>query len=278
MVKKRMTILLLAMTLCAALVVASGESTLSARIEGTVLTVNWNGAGPTGTLEIYRNGWPIAVCAVQGASGEKTIETSAHSGRISVKLKTASGCLTADAEIWDSQTAPPATAKPTLVPESTPKPDLNPTPVQNQTVSPTIKPTPVQTIRPSVAPSVSVPASGRGDLASEVIRQVNAERAKNGLSALREDAELTRAACVRANEIVALFSHTRPDGTAWSTVSGRAYGENIAKGQKTADKVMAAWLTSEGHRANILRPGFGSIGVCAILVDGVTYWVQLFGK
>lgn len=115
-------------------------------------------------------------------------------------------------------------------------------------------------------------------LAAEVIRQVNAERQKAGLTQLRTDAALTAAACVRAREIAQKFSHTRPDGSAWSTVSAGVYGENIAMGQRTADKVMAAWLTSSGHRANILRPGFGSIGVCAIRVNGVTYWAQLFGK
>ena len=90
--------------------------------------------------------------------------------------------------------------------------------------------------------------------------------------------ELTRAACVRASEIVRQFSHTRPDGSSCFTVSGAAYGENIAKGQSGADRVMAAWMSSEGHRANILRESYGSIGVCALKVNGVIYWVQLFGK
>ena len=110
------------------------------------------------------------------------------------------------------------------------------------------------------------------------MRQVNEERIKAGLTALREDPALTQAACTRAREIVRKFSHTRPDGTAWSSVSARAFGENIAMGQRTADKVMAAWLTSPGHRANILRASFGSIGVCCLVSGGVTYWVQLFGK
>ena len=118
----------------------------------------------------------------------------------------------------------------------------------------------------------------RDGLAAEVVRQVNAERAKAGLKALRVDAELTRAARVRAREIARVFSHTRPDGTPWSTVSALAYGENIAVGQRTADKVMAAWLTSAGHRANLLRASYGSIGVCCYVSGGVTYWVQLFGK
>ena len=115
-------------------------------------------------------------------------------------------------------------------------------------------------------------------LSMDVIRQVNMERSKAGLGELRVDAELNRAACVRVLEITRRFSHTRPDGGAWNTVSDSVLGENIAMGQRTADKVMAAWLTSAGHRANILRPGFGSIGVCAYRVNGVTYWAQLFGR
>jgi uncharacterized protein YkwD len=115
-------------------------------------------------------------------------------------------------------------------------------------------------------------------LAGEVFRQVNLERTKRGLGALRSNAELDRAARVRAGEIARKFSHTRPDGRAWRTVSSAAYGENIAMGQRTADKVMAAWMTSSGHRANILRPSYGSIGVCAVVSGGVTYWVQLFGR
>ena len=132
---------------------------------------------------------------------------------------------------------------------------------------------------PSPKPTAT-PAAGntQSGLAAEVARQVNAERRKAGLSELSVSAELTRAAAVRAREIVQKFSHTRPDGTAWSTVSKAAYGENIAMGQRTADKVMAAWMSSSGHRANILRPSFGSIGVCAYVSGGVTYWVQLFGK
>lgn len=122
-------------------------------------------------------------------------------------------------------------------------------------------------------------ASGwRDDFAGEVARQVNEERAKAGLSGLRVDAELTRAARVRATEIAQKFSHTRPDGSSWSTVSESAFGENIAVGQQTPDKVMAAWLTSEGHRANILRGTYGSIGVACYVTGGVVYWVQLFGR
>lgn len=114
--------------------------------------------------------------------------------------------------------------------------------------------------------------------ARSVVDQVNRERTARGLSALRVDPALTAAAQIRAQEIVERFSHTRPDGTRWSTVSSVAYGENIARGQKTADKVMAAWMSSSGHRANILRANYGSIGVACVQSGGVYHWVQLFGR
>lgn len=115
-------------------------------------------------------------------------------------------------------------------------------------------------------------------LAYQVVQQVNAERARYGLNALEADSTLNAAAALRAEEISRKFSHTRPDGSKWSSVSRKAYGENIARGQKTADKVMAAWLTSDGHRRNILRASFGSIGVSCVKANGVYYWVQIFGK
>ena len=126
--------------------------------------------------------------------------------------------------------------------------------------------------------TAAVAVSAAGDVEGELVAQVNAERAKSGAKALRVDGELTRAAQVRAREIARSFSHTRPDGRAWHTVSASAYGENIAVGQTTVDKVMAAWLTSQGHRENILRASYGSIGVCHYISNGIHYWVQLFGK
>ncbi len=128
----------------------------------------------------------------------------------------------------------------------------------------------------STQPPASV--SNRQDLATQVLNLMNGERAARGLSPMRMDPELTRAACVRAGEIARSFSHTRPDGSAWSTVSGAAYGENIARGQNSAEKVIAAWMTSTRHRENMLRSSYGSVGICAYKVNGVMHWVQLFGK
>lgn len=114
--------------------------------------------------------------------------------------------------------------------------------------------------------------------AQAVIADVNAERASRGLGTLRPDAALTAAARVRALEIAEKFSHTRPDGSRWKTVSAHALSENIARGQKTPDKVMAAWMSSPDHRAAVIRESYGSIGVACVKIGGVYHWVQLFGK
>ena len=114
--------------------------------------------------------------------------------------------------------------------------------------------------------------------AQQAVYETNIERARYGLSALRVDPALPAAARIRAQVFVEKFSHTRPDGSRWKTVSDVAYAENIARGQKTPDKAVAAWMTSDGHRRNILREGYGSIGVACIRAGSVYYWVQLFGK
>lgn len=120
------------------------------------------------------------------------------------------------------------------------------------------------------------------EYAQEVVRLVNEERAKNGLSALTIDYTAAKAADVRAGEIESYFSHTRPDGSSCFTalsqagVSYMGAGENIAKGQRTPAEVMNGWMNSPGHRANILNEKFTKIGVSYKMVNGTPCWVQLF--
>ena len=119
--------------------------------------------------------------------------------------------------------------------------------------------------------------------AAQVAELVNAERAKAGLPALQLQTDLTRAANVRAREIKQKFSHTRPDGSNFSSVlaeqgiSYRMSGENIAYGQSSPQAVMEGWMNSSGHRANILNSNFKNIGVGLYQDErGVNHWVQLF--
>lgn len=116
------------------------------------------------------------------------------------------------------------------------------------------------------------------ELARAMFEIANEDRARAGLKAFELDARLCEAARTRAFEITQELSHTRPDGTKFATVCEGAYAENIARGQRSAARVMAAWMSSEGHRANMLNPRYSKIGVCACNVGGVVYWVQLFGR
>ena len=135
----------------------------------------------------------------------------------------------------------------------------------------------------TVAAAVDEPAPAE-DYINEVLRLVNIERAKEGLSPLELDSALSKAAKVRAEEQTELFGHTRPDGQSCFSVfeeygiSYRIAGENAAAGYSTPEDVVNAWMNSEGHRANILKPGFEKLGVGFAYGDDSygAYWIQLF--
>ncbi len=119
--------------------------------------------------------------------------------------------------------------------------------------------------------------------AKQVLKLVNTERKKAGLTELTWDDTVATAAMTRSKEIEKSFSHTRPDGRNFGTaitdlgITYRGAGENIAWGQKTPEAVMNAWMNSEGHRANILNPKFKKLGVGYSTDSQRTpYWTQLF--
>ena len=132
-------------------------------------------------------------------------------------------------------------------------------------------------------PNVPDNDTENADFVQQVVNLVNQERAKAGLSPVTADTSIQAAAQVRAKEIEKSFSHTRPDGSSFSTaltqqgVTYRGSGENIAWGQKTPEQVMNGWMNSEGHRANILNKNFTKIGVGYHQnASGTNYWTQLF--
>lgn len=114
--------------------------------------------------------------------------------------------------------------------------------------------------------------------AFEVLDLVNQQRTKAGLNALTMDQDLLRVAMLRAAELSIYFSHNRPNGKEFTSASKKIDAENVASGQANATKAMNAWMNSTSHKAHILTDGFVSMGVGAVVVDGTTYWVQLFGS
>lgn len=76
------------------------------------------------------------------------------------------------------------------------------------------------------------------------------------------------------------FSHVNPDGDdPFDRLddAGWAYavaGENIAQGYPDAEQVMAGWMTSPGHCANIMERGYRWIGIG--YYEG-NFWTEVFG-
>jgi len=111
-----------------------------------------------------------------------------------------------------------------------------------------------------------------------MLLQVNKARKANGLAYLQGDETLHAAAQKRATEITNYFSHTRPNGTSCSTVlseygiSYSACGENILVGTSSASYAHSLWMSSDGHRSNILNSSYTKVGIG--YVNG--YWVEVF--
>jgi uncharacterized protein YkwD len=115
-----------------------------------------------------------------------------------------------------------------------------------------------------------------------VVYLVNVERASR-CGPLAVDGRLATAAQRHSDDMAAhdYFSHTSLNGDTLADraraagFTGGTLGENIAAGQRTPEDVMAAWMASEGHRANILNCDYTVIGV-GLNEDG-WYWTQMFG-
>ena len=119
--------------------------------------------------------------------------------------------------------------------------------------------------------------------AQEVLTLTNTQREAAGLNPLSADPVLTEMAMLRARELEESYSHTRPSGENCKTVFGefetdlRFWGENAAKGNRTPEAVVEAWMDSPGHRENLLREDAEYLGVGVWQdEDGILYWVQLF--
>lgn len=129
---------------------------------------------------------------------------------------------------------------------------------------------------------INVPTQEGQAVEQEVIKLVNVERAKAGLPALKNDWQLARVAEDKSQDMhdKNYFSHTSPTyGSPFTMMKNygityKSAGENIAKGQRSAQEVVNAWMNSAGHRANILNKNYTHIGV-GYVSDG-NYWTQMF--
>lgn len=119
----------------------------------------------------------------------------------------------------------------------------------------------------------------------ELLAQLNAERAKEGLPALSFNESAYRTAKIRTFELILSFSHTRPNGTSFSDllnsegVSYTTAGENIqcgTAGYYTTSDMTQSFMDSPGHKANIMNENFTSVAICIEYIGGVYYLTQIF--
>jgi uncharacterized protein YkwD len=135
-------------------------------------------------------------------------------------------------------------------------------------------------------PGCSEPEEG-GDWRDEILRLVNVERARVGVSPVTHCQTLEDQATQYCCEMIYydFFAHENPvTGTDLAERAEEfgydylAIGENLAAGQSSPAQAMANWMASDGHRENILNPQFTELGV-GVRTGGEfqTYWVQEFG-
>ncbi|MDX2678369.1 CAP domain-containing protein [Streptomyces sp. NY05-11A] len=167
-------------------------------------------------------------------------------------------------------TAPGHTARTTA-----PKPSTTASPsTRNTTTAASAAPKPSNTQKATPTASGAV---------ARVVELVNAERSKVGCSALTLNTTLSKVAQAHSEDMALHqnMSHFGSDGSSpgdritsagytWS-----AYGENVAYGYASPEQVMAGWMASPGHKANILNCTFKEIGVG--LAQPNSYWTQDFG-
>jgi uncharacterized protein YkwD len=175
---------------------------------------------------------------------------------------------TAAAPTSTAPTTPPTAARPRVAPTASPirKPPPPPPPTKSQ-------------------PSPRVTGGGSVTQADQVLAIVNQERAANGCGAVTINQKLATAAELHSQDQAAhnTMSHTGSDGSSpWDRAAQAGYqwaiGENVAAGYRTPAEVMAGWMNSPGHRANILNCQAKAIGIgVAAAGDGTLYWTQMFG-
>ena len=114
----------------------------------------------------------------------------------------------------------------------------------------------------------------------QMLELVNKERAKEGLPALKADPELSRVARAHSRDMFArgYFAHQNLDGKSpfdrmrAAGVKFRNAGENLALAQ-TLEIAHVNLMNSPGHRANIMNPAFGRLGIGVL--DGGFYGLMI---
>ena len=137
------------------------------------------------------------------------------------------------------------------------------------------------------------------ELERRIFQLTNEARRKNGLPSLDSDNDLAVKARAKSDDMLTnnYFSHTSPEGktikdrmqeekpASFKTIS--RIGENIYMGSRfdysvdvktQARMIVDGWMTSPGHRRNILDPNYTHLGVGVAAKDKMCYATQIFAQ
>jgi len=146
-----------------------------------------------------------------------------------------------------------------------------------------------------LAAALEAPAAGEsaavGERVLALVNEARADRRRCGLKRfeavppLVASAALQAAASAHAEDMArrGVMDHAGGDGSTPAERATRAgydwrtVGENVATGQSTPEQVVAGWLDSPRHCANIMSADFTEMGVAVASNAGGVYWAQVFG-
>jgi len=221
-------------------------------------------------------------------SAEPETVTSSTAMSVQNTLPTMPSFPSIDVRIPEFQYAQPLTISVSSRPRPTfPGNTATVTPSPTQTAEVVL--TPIVTASPKTTVTSAPVQESVSSVSEEVIKLVNAERAKVNLVALTKNSVLTSSAQKYAQYMADsnFFSHDGKDGSTFITRNKAAgytnytwMGENIAAGQGTAQQAMNDWMKSPGHKANILHTKAKEIGVGYATNNSSNYkkyWAQEFG-
>lgn len=102
----------------------------------------------------------------------------------------------------------------------------------------------------------------------ELVRLVNLEREKAGLSAYIINDECMEYSQTRAQELPTSFSHTRPNGT--------NAGYEIIAASYSPEGAVTRWMNSPGHKAAILNENRVYVGAGVCVTSNNTLYFQMY--
>jgi len=137
----------------------------------------------------------------------------------------------------------------------------------------------------SFLPGTAFAQRGQSGADQALFDSANRERVAQGLTPLKWDSALARAAHQHAlrmaqqNSLSHQFSG-EPDLTARATRAGARFStiaENVAEGPNASD-IQAQWMKSPPHRANLLDADLDSIGIAEAERNGMLFAVEDFSR